>query len=162
MKGLTFRNNTGMRYQLYRRELFYGDQSIMGRRSGIYGSIRNTETGSFQTSNVLTYDKRFQKKHKVVVQLGQEFVKRWTRVLESGVSGLPTDEFILGDMSLGTPSVASSDETMMIICSLSLLVSTMTLPISICFPRLSVRMVLLNSERIINGGIFLLYLRHGV
>ena len=110
MKGLTFRNNTGMRYQLYRRELFYGDQSIMGRRSGIYGSIRNTETGSFQTSNVLTYDKRFQKKHKVVVQLGQEFVKRWTRVLESGVSGLPTDEFILGDMSLGTPSVASSDE----------------------------------------------------
>ena len=110
IKGLTFRNNTGMRYQLYRRELFYGDQSIMGRRSGIYGSIRNTETGSFQTSNVLTYDKRFQKKHKVVVQLGQEFVKRWTRVLESGVSGLPTDEFILGDMSLGTPSVASSDE----------------------------------------------------
>lgn len=110
IKGLTFRNNTGMRYQLYRRELFYGDQSIMGRRSGIYGSIRNTETGSFQTSNVLTYDKRFQKKHKVVVQLGREFVKRWTRVLESGVSGLPTDEFILGDMSLGTPSVASSDE----------------------------------------------------
>lgn len=42
--------------------------------------------------------------------MGQEFVKRWTRVLESGVSGLPTDEFILGDMSLGTPSVASSDE----------------------------------------------------
>lgn len=61
IKGLTFRNNTGMRYQLYRRELFYGDQSIMGRRNGIYGSIRNTETGSFQTSNVLTYDKRFQK-----------------------------------------------------------------------------------------------------
>ena len=29
IKGLTFRNNTGMRYQLYRRELFYGDQSIM-------------------------------------------------------------------------------------------------------------------------------------
>mgnify|MGYP000264871987 CR=1 FL=1 len=75
IKGLTFRNNTGMRYQLYRRELFYGDQSIMGRRNGIYGSIRNTETGSFQTSNVLTYDKRFQKKHKVVVQLG-EFVNK--------------------------------------------------------------------------------------
>ena len=43
IKGLTFRNNTGMRYQLYRRELFYGDQSIMGRRNGIYGSNRNTE-----------------------------------------------------------------------------------------------------------------------
>lgn len=162
IKGLTFRNNTGMRYQLYRRELFYGDQSIMGRRSGIYGSIRNTETGSFQTSNVLTYDKRFQKKHKVVVQLGQEFVKRWTRVLESGVSGLPTDEFILGDMSLGTPSVASSDENYDDNLLSFSLVSTMTLPISICFPQRSVRMALLNSERIINGDIFLPYRQPGV
>lgn len=34
----------------------------------------------------------FRRSIKVVVQLGQEFVKRWTRVLESGVSGLPTDE----------------------------------------------------------------------
>lgn len=94
MKGLTFRNNTGMRYQLYRRELFYGDQSIMGRRSGIYGSIRNTETGSFQTSNVLTYDKRFQKKHKVVVQLGQEFVNAGLVCLsQASVGCLPMSSF---------------------------------------------------------------------
>ena len=59
MKGLTFRNTTGMRYRTQRRELFYGERSIMGRRNGIYGSIRNTEDGSFQTSNVLTYEKRF-------------------------------------------------------------------------------------------------------
>ena len=101
----------------------------------------------------MTYDKRFQKKHKVVVQLGQEFVKRWTRVLESGVSGLPTDEFILGDMSLGTPSVASSDENYDDNLLSFFARLNYDLPISICFPQRSVRMALLNSERIINGDI---------
>lgn len=109
IKGLTFRNTTGMRYQALRRELFYGDESILGRRNGIFGSIRNTENGSFQTSNVLTYEKK-KGFHKLVTTLGQEYVARWTRFLESGVSDLPTDEFILGDMNLGTPSVASTNE----------------------------------------------------
>lgn len=109
MKGLVFRNTNGMRYRTQRRELFYGDQSIMGRRNGIYGSIRNTEDGSFQTSNVLTYEKDFNK-HGLTAQLGQEYVHRWERYVETGVNGLPTDEFILGDMGLGTPSVADTDE----------------------------------------------------
>lgn len=109
IKGLTFRNTTGMRYRTQRRELFYGDQSIMGRRSGIYGSIRNTEDGSFQTSNVLTFQKDFSK-HGLTAQLGQEYVHRWTRYVETGTSNLPTDEFILGDMGLGTPSIADTNE----------------------------------------------------
>lgn len=108
VKGLTFRNNTGMRYRVQRRELFYGDQSIMGKRNGIYGSIRNTEDGSFQTSNVLTYEKRIKKVHKLTAQLGQEFVHRWERYVETGVSGLSSDEFGLDDMGMGVPSVANS------------------------------------------------------
>lgn len=109
IKGLTFRNNTGTRYRTQRRELFYGDQSIMGRRSGIYGSIRNTENGSFQTSNVLTYEKDFNK-HGLTAQVGQEYVHRWERYVLTGANNLPTDEFILGDMGLGTPSVAQTNE----------------------------------------------------
>lgn len=108
MKGLTFRNTTGMRYRTQRRELFYGERSIMGRRNGIYGSIRNTEDGSFQTSNVLTYEKRFKDIHKVTAQLGQEFVHRWERYVLTGVSNLPSDDFQLDDMGLGTPSTAQS------------------------------------------------------
>lgn len=108
VKGLTFRNNTGMRYRAQRRELFYGDQSIMGKRNGIYGSIRNTEDGSFQMSNVLTYEKRIKKVHKLTAQLGQEFVHRWERYVETGVSGLSSDEFGLDDMGMGVPSVANS------------------------------------------------------
>lgn len=108
MKGLTFRNNTGMRYSTQRRELFYGDQSIMGRRNGTYGSIRNTESGSFQTSNVLTYETRFQKAHKLTAQLGQEYVHRWERYVHTEVSNLPTDDFQLDDMGIGTPSASDS------------------------------------------------------
>lgn len=108
MKGLTFRNSTGMRYRAQRRELFYGDQSIMGKRNGIYGSIRNTEEGSFQTSNVLTYEKTFNKKHDLTAQLGQEYVHRWTRYVHTEVSDLPTDDFQLDDIGLGTPSASDS------------------------------------------------------
>lgn len=108
MKGLTFRNNTGMRYSTQRRELFYGDQSIMGRRNGTYGSIRNTESGSFQTSNVLTYETRFKKAHKLTAQLGQEYVHRWERYVHTEVSNMPTDDFQLDDIGIGTPSAANS------------------------------------------------------
>ena len=107
-KGWTFRNTTGMRYRGQRRELFYGERSIMGRRNGVYGSVRNTEDGSFQTSNVLTYEKRFKKTHKVTAQLGQEFVHRWERYVLTGVNNLPTGDFQLDDMGLGTPSTAQS------------------------------------------------------
>ena len=107
-KGFTFRNTTGMRYRTQRRELFYGDESIMGRRNGIYGSIRNTEDGSFSTSNVFTFDKTLKKKHRLTVQLGQEYVHRWERYVLTGVGDLPNDNFQLDDMGAGTPTNAQS------------------------------------------------------
>lgn len=103
-RGWTFRNTTGMRYQNYRRELYYGPNSIMGRRSGIYGSVTNTETGSFNISNVLTYDRRYMKKHHIMLQFGQEYVSRWTRRLDAGVNNLPTGDFGMNNAGLGTPS----------------------------------------------------------
>ena len=109
IKGLTFRNSTGMRYQTVRNELFYGDESIMGKRTSINGSIRNTETGSFQTSNVLSYNKKFSG-HEITTLLGQEYVNRWTRYVESVASNFPNDEIGLGDMSLGTPSAIRTNE----------------------------------------------------
>lgn len=107
-KGWTFRSTNGTRYQNTSRSLFYGPNSILGRRSGIHGSVRKTEVGSFSTSNVLTYDRRLKKIHHVVFQLGQEYVKRWTQFVEAGVRDLPTDDFLLNDMALGTPSAVSS------------------------------------------------------
>lgn len=109
LKGLSFRNTTGMRYQTVRNELFFGDQSITGKRTSINGSIRNTETGSFQTSNVLTYSKKL-KKHNFTAMLGQEYVNRWTRYVNSMATNFPNDEIGLGDMSLGTPSAIQTNK----------------------------------------------------
>ena len=107
-KGWTFRSTNGTRYQNTRRDLFYGPNSIVGRRSGINGRVRYTEAGSFSTSNVLTFDRRYKKIHHVTFQLGQEFVKRWTQYVESNVQNLPTDDFLLNDMGIGTPAAISS------------------------------------------------------
>ena len=110
MKGLTFRNTTGMRYQTVRNEQFYGDESLQGKRLGIYGTLTNTESGSFQTSNVLSYTTKFNKKHHLTVMLGQEYVDRWTRFMKATATHFPNDEIGLGDMALGTPSAIDTDE----------------------------------------------------
>ena len=107
-KGWTFRNTTGTRYQNYRRELFYGPNSIMGSRNGIYGSITTNENGSFSTSNVLTYDRRIRKVHHVMVQLGQEYVHRWVRSVESGAKDMVTDDFGMNNAGVGTPSMMNT------------------------------------------------------
>ena len=73
IKGLSFRNTTGMRYQTRRNDTFYGDKSITAKRSSINGSIQNIENSSFQTSNVLNYNWAG-KGHDITAMLGQEYV----------------------------------------------------------------------------------------
>lgn len=107
-RGWTFRNTTGMRHQTYNRELFYGSQSIMGMREGVHGTVNNSEYSSFNISNVLSYNTRINKVHKITVQVGQEYVTRTTKVISSSVINLPNDDFGLNDMGLGTPSSITS------------------------------------------------------
>ena len=108
IKGLSFRNNTGMRYQTRRDEIFFGARSMTAKRSSINGSIKNTENGSFQTSNVLTYEFK-KKKHSFTAMLGQEYVSRWNRYFKASASNFPSDAIGLEDLSLGaTPGVPES------------------------------------------------------
>ena len=79
-KRFSFRNSTGMRYQTSRQDIFYGEKSITGKRSSINGNIAYNENGSFQTSNVFTYDYRG-KTHKLNVMAGQEWISRWSKYL---------------------------------------------------------------------------------
>lgn len=107
--GLTFSNTTGMRYQTVRNEIFYGDKSVFGKRSSINGTLRNLEYGSFQTSNVLSYN--FKKHiHDLTIMAGQEWVSSWNRNFATTVTNFPTDDLGLADMSLGLPSPSSSYE----------------------------------------------------
>jgi len=108
-KGLTFTNTTGMRYQTRRNDIFYGEESVMASRSSINGSIEYREYGTFQTSNVLSYN--FEKGiHNFTAMLGHEYVNSWTRTFNASANNFPNDEIGLADMSLGTPGVVESSE----------------------------------------------------
>lgn len=107
IKGLSFRNTTGMRYQIRRNDIFYGDKSVTGKRSSINGSIENIENGSFQTSNVLTYNWS-NESNDLTVMAGQEFVSKWTRNFKASASNFPNDEIGLGDLSLGLAGTPES------------------------------------------------------
>jgi len=56
-----FRSTIGTRYQILRRDRFYGELSSTAKRSSINGSIQYSENGSFQTSNVLNYEYKTKK-----------------------------------------------------------------------------------------------------
>ncbi|TYK38412.1 SusC/RagA family TonB-linked outer membrane protein [Bacteroides pyogenes] len=109
LKGFSFRNTTGMRYQTRRNGIFYGDKSIIAKRSSINGSIQNLENGSFQTSNVLNY-KCSGKGHDVTVMVGQEYVNRWNRHFKAAAANFPNDDIGLADLSLGLPTEVASGE----------------------------------------------------
>lgn len=100
IKGLTFKNTTGMRYQNVYNTKFFGAESMTAMRTSIQGSIRNTDGGTFQTSNVLTYDGK-KRKHKYSALAGQEYVYRWTRWNEMFSNNFKNDDIGLDDMSLG-------------------------------------------------------------
>ena len=108
-KGLSFRNSTGMNYYTRRNEIFFGDKSITAKRTNINGSIQNTEGGSFQISNVLSYNWE-KAKHNLTVMAGQEFVNRWTRAFKASATNFPNDEIGLGDLSLGLPGTPTSSQ----------------------------------------------------
>ncbi len=107
-KGWTFRNTTGMRHQTYDRELFFGSQSIMGKREGVHGSVSDSQNSSFSISNVISYDKRLSKKNRITFQVGQEYVARTAKSHTASVKNLPNDDFGLDDMGVGTPSAITS------------------------------------------------------
>ncbi len=107
-KGWSFRNTTGMRHQTSDRELYFGSESIMGRRDGAHGTVTKNEFSSFSISNVLSYNHRFRKTARLTFQAGQEYVSRTTKSLSASVRGLPNDDFVLNDMGLGTPSAITS------------------------------------------------------
>lgn len=65
-----FRSTIGTRYQILRRDRFYGELSSTAKRSSINGSIQYSENGSFQTSNVLNYEYKTKK---------QKFTAMWDR-----------------------------------------------------------------------------------
>lgn len=106
-KHVSFRNNTGYRYQMQRQEQFYGEKSVTGKRSSIQGQIYYNTSTQFQTSNTLTYDNRH-KVHKLTVMVGQEYIDNRNKWLRTVIKEFPNNDIGLGDASLGTPESVST------------------------------------------------------
>lgn len=99
-KRFSFRNSTGMRYQTSRQDIFYGEKSITGKRSSINGNIAYNENGSFQTSNVFTYDYRG-KTHKLNVMAGARMDFALVQILGSLCHQLPEQRHRIGRHGFG-------------------------------------------------------------
>ncbi len=107
-KKWNFRTSLGSRYQVMRRDQFYGELSSNAKRSSINGSVQYSESMSFQISNVLNYEYRT-KKQKLTWMLGQEWVERKSQWIRSTVNNFPNNDIGLADMNLGTPGAITSN-----------------------------------------------------
>lgn len=101
-KYFSFRNNTGYRYQIDRRDEFYGEKSITAKRSSIRSNTQYSSSSQFQISNVLTYQNRH-KFHRLTVMLGQEWIDNRSRWLRTVIKDYPNNDIGSADPSLGTP-----------------------------------------------------------
>ena len=68
---------------------------------------KRLENGSFQNSNVLTYNWS-NDKHDITGMVGHEYVSQWSRNFSAGANQFPNDDIGLGDLSLGTPTTPTS------------------------------------------------------
>ena len=107
-KRLSFRNTIGTRYQLNRNDQFNGDLSAIAKRSSIGGYIQYSESNSFQTSNVLTFNNSYKKKHRLTLMLGQEWIGSWSKSLRADAYQFTNDDLGLNDMGAGVPTSISS------------------------------------------------------
>lgn len=106
-KKLSFRNTIGTRYSLTRNDAFNGDLSANAKRSSINGNVQYSESGSFQTSNVLTYN-NLKKVHRLTLMFGQEWVSSWGKSLRAYADKFPNDDLGTNDMGAGNPTSISS------------------------------------------------------
>ena len=106
-KKLSFRNTIGTHYSLTRNDAFNGDLSANAKRSSINGNVQYSESGSFQTSNVLTYN-NLKKVHRLTLMFGQEWVSSWGKSLRAYADKFPNDDLGTNDMGAGNPTSISS------------------------------------------------------
>jgi hypothetical protein len=107
LKNLSFKSNVGMLYRTQRNDVFNGENSLNAIRTSINGSIQNSEAGTFQISNTLSYDWK-KRIHKFNVLAGQEYVSKWDRWVKTSVTNFPNDDIGLNDLSLGIAGPSGS------------------------------------------------------
>lgn len=108
-KNLTFKSSWSYNESTSRKDDFYYAESQSAKKAGgAYGQTRITINTNWSTSNVLTYNNKFKKTHKVTATLGQEYSSRAQEYLTAQAKEFPLDVLGNNQLSYGTPSLAET------------------------------------------------------
>ncbi|MFT4094610.1 MAG: TonB-dependent receptor [Niabella sp.] len=110
--NITYRGIYSYRSLVTDKEIFNDSASVSARRSsGPNGSIARTDQYNWNYSNVLSYNKNFNKVHNIDVIIGQEEQYKKYKYVLTTATGFPDDNLGLNDLSQATTVVASSVTT---------------------------------------------------
>ena len=111
-KGLTLKTSGSYYESLTRNDSFnYAESQSAKRSGGAYGQSQMQFNNNWSVSNVLTYEHKFNKKHKVVAMLGQEFTFNGMEYLRGQAKEFPIDVLGNDQLGIGTPSLVETSRT---------------------------------------------------
>lgn len=101
-KGLTFKTAGSYFWQQVRSDYWDDGRTLDAEtKGGPYGSRSNAELWSYQLTNTLTFDKKFNNQSLTILG-GQEVLYNEQMNIASGTQKFPNGSFGLDDMSMGT------------------------------------------------------------
>ena len=112
VKGLSLKTSGNYYESTIRTDNFYYAESQSAKRAGgAYGQSKIQINNNWSLNNVLTYDQKFRKRHKVVVTLGQEFNFNGQEYLTGQAKDIQIDNLGNDQLSMGTPALVETSRT---------------------------------------------------
>ena len=111
-KYLTLKTSGSFQETTSRGDNFYYAESQSAKRAGgAYGQSRIQLINNWSVSNVLTYNRKFAKKHKLIGTLGQEYGFNGNEYVLGQAKNIPIDNLGADQLGVGTPTVAETSRT---------------------------------------------------
>lgn len=103
LKNLKYRGTIGLRNRTTTNDMFYHSTSRQAINKGApYAQTNSYDYNVLQFNNTLTWDKKFNKVHKVDIMVGQEYYNQIYDYLRNEYNNFPEDNFGLDDLGLAT------------------------------------------------------------
>ena len=111
-KSLSFKTSGSYYESTTRNDSFnYAESQSAKRAGGAYGQSQIQINNNWSVSNVLSFEEKIRKKHKVVAMLGQEFTFNGMEYLRGQAKEFPIDQLGNDQLGIGTPSLVETSRT---------------------------------------------------
>ena len=112
IKNLTLKTSGSYYESSIRSDNFYYAESQTAKRAGgAYGQSKIQINNNWSVNNVLTYDRKFNKKHRLVATLGQEFTFNGQEYLQGQAKEFLIDELGVDQLGIGTATLTETSRT---------------------------------------------------